>query len=244
MSFLYFHPTESNNKPDLKKIGLDYIYDNSPVEIECQQLIGLGPDSQRGWIIGRPMDCRQVIYVADMQDWRCIAGRWIGWFKSIEPKPSMFQRDHLLDGYDWTDWKGNVWKIPVARRYQIVDNEISHYTAVPTYSGINSDGQFVLQGVQTKYEKLWKLACQCEYNRVSAIAAAQLAGSTSYSYEVGDMHDVLNIVVGTNYRLSSYEIGLMGIATDSTAIDLMRLVTDQPALEELQKKILRDTGNG
>lgn len=232
--FLYAIPGDAPvDVGRLNAIGLGHIID-SPGDLITRQVMR-GPWGGAAFIVASRLavDEHSVGCFEDRQEWFEFDGFWIGRERNAQTDLSRLARPKQLDGRDWVDWLGNRWLVPIARKWT---SDLRHMSALPHFYGVAKDGTWKVAGVVTRYESLWKLATEVSDSRQAGIEAAQSAGITSYSFELPDLDRVCSIVLGANYRVSKYEVGLLNSFDQNSCQDICSIVLDDAGLAELQKK--------
>lgn len=225
----------------LNAIGLGHIID-APGDLITRQVMR-GPWGGAAFVAASRLsvDEHSVGCFEDRQEWIEFDGFWIGRDRTAYPDISRLARPKQLDGVEWIDWQGNRWLVPIARKWTA---DYRHLSALPHYYGIAKDGTWKIAGVETRYESLWQLAMEIDDNRTAALEAADKAGLTSYSFDLPNLDRVCSIVLGANYRVSKYEVGILNSIQQTSCQEICSIVVDDAGLAELQKKTAHDRGTG
>lgn len=217
---------------DLASLGLSHICEDSSKFVKRQVISGFA-DYQ--WAIGstETINESRVGYYPGRQEIQDFGSFAIARDTEQTFTPDCLLRSSAVDSHPWQDWSGNTWQIPIARRWTDGTNGLAIGCALPRFLSINKTGEWVYGGVVTKHEKLWKLANKYFTDSMEAI---EKADGGSYFVPLPDLNDVCDIVFGTNYRVSKYEIAFLKTFVDSSSFQIMKLVVDDPGFEQLQKK--------
>ncbi len=217
---------------DLASIGLAHICEK-PSAFVCRQIIG-GPFNHNFAIgstetIGEP----RIGYFRDRQEIQNFGKFAIARDTEATFDPACLLKSTAIQSHPWQDWAGNTWQIPIARRWLDGSGQLVVQCALPRYLEMNESGQWVYGGVLPRHAKLWELATKFEEDILEAI---QHAVDGKYTVPVPSLDDVCDIVFGTNYRVSKYELSFLKTLLDSSCYDVMKLVKDDPGFDQLQKK--------
>ena len=241
--FLYFVPHVTG--PDaaldeLRKAGAAHAAEtvgaSSPV---CNQ-VSPGPGDLSGYVVGRE---GFYLFDKDSQEWQKAPvlvegpggkaydgpGYWIGWRKDSPPGPDDLARQKQLDGHWVKLGDGNLWLVPVARRYVFEDGAIRHRVELSTVRHLDADGRWKADTVAEQYRRLW--AWLTLFDRWLA-AEEGAAEDFDFQSETEFVVEALRL----NYRLGSVEASLLGLLDTTGIIGAIEAVTDRPGLEELKKK--------
>lgn len=229
---VYFVP-ENIQFENLASIGLSHICDR-PQDFLRRQLIS-GPHGFQ-WVIGSKESIPEtsIGYFPGRQETQSFTKFAIGRFTDSPFNPESLLRKTAVSGHEWTDWAGNKWTIPVARRWVDSDGKLTVQNSLPQFLSINDQEEWVFGGVLPRYAALWRIAT--EFFAASITAESEAETGQTYTVSLPDLDDICGIVFGANYRVSKYEMAFLKSLTAADLIAIMRLVIDEPGFEQLQKK--------
>lgn len=241
--FLYFVPgVLAMSPPKLIDVGLSHIIDRQRDLVSREAV--RGPNGGGGCVFAssKAVIENRVGYFPEKQTWKNFGKFWIGHFN--EPTDiSRLERDELQGYHTWKDWQENAWKIPIARRWESVNGVTAPVCALPNYLELNERGEWVFGGILPHLSKLWDFAIEFQDKRMKALDEAMEKNQPTYRMELPGLDEIIEIVFAINYRVSKFEISLLKILQTSSGAEIMRLVVDDPGIEELQKKTEPVTGN-
>lgn len=216
----------------LASIGLAHVCEK-PSSLVCRQIIG-GPFGF-GYSLGstETINESRIGYFQNRQEIQNFGKFAIARDTEQTFNPDCLRRSNSIQSHPWQDWAGNTWQIPIARRWVDSLGQPVIQCALPRYLSINNDGNWVHGGVLPKHEKLWTLATKFFDD---SIEAASTATGDTYSVPLPKLDDVCDVVFGTNYRVSKYEIAFLKTLLEYSSFEIMKLVTDDIGFEQLQKK--------
>lgn len=217
---------------DLPSLGLAHICDK-PNSLVCRQIIG-GPFGF-GYALGstESIDERKIGYYQDRQEIRNFGKFAIARETALVFSPTSLRRSNAIQSHSWQDWADNTWDIPIARRWVDGSGNLAVQCALPRFLELNEDGNWIHGAVIPKHGKLWALANKFVDDSLLAMESA--TGDT-YMIPMPSLDDVCDIVFGTNYRVSKFEIAFLKTLMESSCYEVMKLVKDDPGFEQLQKK--------
>lgn len=219
----------------LEELGLSHIAD-SPTDIIVRDIIN-GPGASIQAIASRHslrIDS-QLGYFPDRQE-VCEFDRFTIAKIKDESSPALLERKETIESHSWTDWRGQSWKIPIAKRWKEEDGLPRYRCALDRSLKVDRSGEWVLGDVLPKYKALWELATDFFDRLLNVQKVAETEQSSSYMVPSVELDDLCSIVFGANYRVSKYEIGMLEILRQRDQFDIMNLVIDLPGLTQLQKK--------
>lgn len=241
-SFLYYIPGADPGKAAnvAAESGLAYAVDG-PIT-PCG--VARGPSGESGVVLALTSargDMR-VGYYPDDQLWRKVPGNAHGVYVGIDrtrtPTPDSLRRPVQLEGVLVTLADGCKWLVPQARRFAMDDGNACWRCVLPRIVDVDESGAWVLGDVHRANQALWKVAERYGDARMRAIdAAGESAGSVEIDYSDEELLDAVSLALAVNYRVGRVEIGLLGILTNSLAVQVMDVVTDfTGALEAMREK--------
>jgi len=242
--FLYFIPgLVSVNAAKLVDVGLSHIVDQ-PQDLVAREAIR-GPNGGGGCVFtsSRSVAENRVGHYPDKQTWQKFDKFWIGKFNDEPTEIKRLERAELQRHHTWKDWQGNAWKIPIARKWQSFDGRLVPACVLPNYLQLNEQGEWVFGGILPHLARLWDFAVEFQDKRMKAADIAIEKNQSTYEFELPGLNEVIETVIAINYRVSKFEISLLKVLQVDSAGEIMRLVVDDPGLEELQKKTEADSGN-
>tara|TARA_B100000029_G_scaffold513941_1_gene615023 strand:+ start:1546 stop:2250 length:705 start_codon:yes stop_codon:yes gene_type:complete len=228
MQFLYFVPTK--NTETLQ--DLLYAFESTPID---REILRGGPNGGRGFLYvdsAAAHKIAQITYDPKVQTWRKFPGKdiWVGYFNDNPPTPSELIRKDVIDGYNVNLGDGNSWKIPTCRYF----GETGYTPALPQVMDIDEDGNWTVGNIVAKHKKLWDVSCQW-FDLVASFGLDEGEGA-EVDMSVADVADACVVALGTNYRVSIVEVGLLGLLTSETRTAVMNSTIDFQAVEEWSKK--------
>lgn len=229
---VYFVPDHIQFE-NLGSIGLAHICEK-PQDFLRRQLIN-GPHGF-SWVIGSKESIPEnsIGYFPGRQETQTFGKFAIGRFTDSPFNPESLRRKTAVSGHEWTDWAGNKWTIPVARRWVDSDGKLAVSNPLPQFLALNDQDEWVFGGVLPRYAELWRIATEFFDESIKNEAEAE-PGST-YKIWLPDLDDICSIVFGANYRVTKYEMAFLKSLTAADLLPIMRLVIDEPGFEQLQKK--------
>lgn len=216
---------------DLASVGLSHICDN-PSSLVCRQVFG-GP---LAFALGstETISEMRIGYFPNAQEIQIFGKFAIARDTSVAFNPESLRRLNSIQSHPWQDWSGNTWQIPIARRWVDGSGNPVVQCALPRFLSINDSGDWVYGGVLPKHEKLWAFVNQFLDDITAACEGVE--PGASYNIPMPSLNDICDLVFGTNYRVSKFEIAFLKTLMDSSCFEIMKLVKDDPGFEQLQKK--------
>ena len=194
-----------------------------------------GPGGKRGVVLATKPLCEPIGYQPERQTWsECADGKfWLGYENDAKPTPADLIRRSAVVGYPIELADGQEWMIPAARV-----NDGTAGTMLPQSISLDAQGKRL-------YRTLPK------YDRLAAYAVQAFDGLRHATLDEGDEVAVdedfkwLACVeaLGTNYRVTQWEVGALGILTRQLYDPVLSALVDFPAYylmrqgqQEAQKK--------
>jgi hypothetical protein len=227
MQFLYFVP---NKNRDLLK-NILYAFDSKPLD---REVLRGGPNGGRGFIFfdSSAMNrIAQVTYDPGSQTWRKMPGQeiWIGYMNDEPPTAKDLARKSLIPGHSIELGDGGQWTIPCCRYF----GEDGFSCGLPQVMDLDENGDWTVGNVLPKHQKLWDASAQW-FDAISTMDGEDLAPEADMT--IADVANACVVALGTNYRVSALEVGMLGLLTSSTRSDIMNMTIDYPAIEDWSKK--------
>lgn len=235
--FLYFLPATSFlngvacaagvTASMLESIGLSRVLDAGKVAAcECER----GPEEGvgRGLVVSHGGHSKVGIYPREQTWIKCAGGKfWLGWNTATPPGPVDLQRPQRerVSGYSYKLGDDRVWDIPAAR---IGGDEAQ--TLLPQRVRLDAEGRRVYEALP-------------QYRNLSQYAAQTLAGF-KFVFGLSDEPVVIDEdfkwkacveALTTNYLVSEWEIGALGLITVPLYDTILSLLVDAPSLIEMAK---------
>jgi hypothetical protein len=244
---LYYLPglDRSIKVEQAREAGLGYAFER---QITANTYHGKGPFPEQGVTFADSATVQKVGCYPDQQTWRQAPGQqfWIGYYNDQRPGPADLARTRQLDGHLVRLADGNDWLIPVARGWNDADDESAGwYYAVPRLTDLDAEGNWAPGDVVPAYRRLWDLATGWWDTRERAAEAAEEGEErTTVDFAIdtfGGANDAAAFALGTNYRLSKFEIAALGLFDTQSAQAILDCVVDGPTFSRwLQKKRTED----
>ena len=236
MPFLYYIPGATYaglNASLLHACGLgatfsDLLANPAPLmtRVQCRQVHANGPDGGSGVIIAHQAaagsaDSDQIIGMqADSQTWvACKDGDfWLGRRRGWSPTPNDLERPRgsgFTAGYDVPLGDGQIWTVPTVRK-------IGRVAALPQSMQMDlATGEFQLAILQ-RYAAAWEASGEI-FDHV--FSTRGLLWARAFKLCV----DMLSL----NYRVSEYEVSLLGLITTDNYQEIYEAVVDWNKVIEL-----------
>src|SRR5574343_294678 len=233
---LYFTSEEIKNAEHLKQIGLGHIFETT-TDLVRVPIFG-GPQGF-GVVWGSSLSLPEskIGYFPAKQQIHFFGRFGIGQYKGEAFRPESLLRPSAVSHHSWKDHLNREWRIPIARRWVEKDGGgLSWACELPQMIGVDEDGRWRKKGVISKYQELWTLANEYYSARAEAIEAASDDQANTYTFKLPDIDRLFDGVFGVNYRVSKYELTVLDVLTTSTAVEIAKLIVDDPGWDELQKK--------
>lgn len=230
----YFIPGQSKpSRKQLSELKLGYAFDDESfvsVAVKAKS----GPDGQDGFVV-HPTDSPS--YVPDKQSWfsHATPGVHFGWWNDLKPTPSSLIRNNKIDGNLVKLADGNEWEIPVARRWSIgtrdQEGKILWDEDSLTRRLEFKDGDWV-EGEVINEQVLF-----CQVGRAIFDHWVEHMQDSPFTLPNNETH-LCSDVLAMNYRLSSFEIGALGLLTSSPELlwSVLKQVIDVSGWGEMVKK--------
>jgi hypothetical protein len=229
---LYFVPSQTAVSPPLNTIGLAHIVDQ-PGDLMTRQ-VTTGPMGVPGVVIAskHSISESELGYFVDRQEWKTFGKFAIGKQKDAPIKPESLRRPSAIDGHIWTDWAGNKWEIPIARRWVDGSNGPIANCNLPRSLGLDENGKWVYDEVLPHLKKLWSMATDFFESCVNS----EPIGDNQVSIKLPELDDICSVVFGANYRVTKFEMSFLQVLTQESLVAVLDLLIDMPGLNQLQKK--------
>lgn len=191
---------------------------------------GSGPGGKPGQLFaaypGAMPSGLRIDYRPDEQVWReCNGGKfWVGCWKDAKPGPADLEREEMIEGH-WVRLDGeHDWLVPVART-------AGGGTRFPQVIRFDRDGGL-------EYEVRADLAGM--YHRAEVMFQRIAAQESRFPYR--DLCDFLADAIAVNYRVSKWEIGLLGVFQTETIMRGVEAVIDVPTILEFMESQKKTNG--
>jgi len=208
--FVYYMETESNiNLDDQVRERIPHL--DRVVIRECYG----GPGGGRGVVVGQD---DQVKYDPGTQTWKKFPDYWVGW-ESL-PGPDDLKRENMLPGYLARLGDGKEWLIPIARL-------ITGEPGMDRVYSLGEDGR-VRWEIQEKYRELFDFASWW-------LGMISGTDTDKHGHEWTDegIFRMISRIIGVNYRVGLYEVSVLGLVTDISIKEIMRVVCDIPGMTKI-----------
>jgi hypothetical protein len=243
--FLYYLPEfdRSLRIEDARDAGLGYAFDRGA--FSASTFHASEPFGGEGVIFADPEAVSKVGFYPG-QTWRPCPGRpfWVGYYDEARPGPADLARGRQLAGHYVRLADGADWLVPVARGWSDDETNPGWFHAVPRLAAIDEAGEWISGDVVPEFRQLWELAVAYWDARAEAAAAVTDAGGEGARAAVelridtfGGLLDAAAFALGTNYRLSKWEIAALGLFDTSSPQAILDAVVDGPTFARwLEKK--------
>ena len=144
------------------------------------------------------------------------------------PRPADLERESGVAGYDLKLADGNVWRVPLVRRWDA--QQLEHVAALPeAITGEAAGGRY-----------RFVTRVRPEFAEIDAIGESLFSAfNTRATTTIEDLFDLASRLLAVNYRLGPEEAMLLGLFTVETAMECLRLAIDTPAMRACGKRIAR-----
>ena len=230
---LYFWEDRSTaTRDDVTAAGLGYALGDGLSFGECRST---GPGGRGGICLCRTAE--RFGYYPERQKWRAIPndkglGLWVGYWLEAPPKPEELERPKLLPGFLVTLLDGGVYQIPAAYEWRETDERMLWSEALPAAAELDAKGEWIRGAVRPEYRRLWEIA--------TGVWDVYYGGGnpTDRTITAQDARTLAAEVLAANYRLTKWEVSLLGLFDDPVAItiDVLKATIGQPTVEAWQKK--------
>lgn len=149
--------------------------------------------------------------------------------KRVTFSPTILERRKMISGHKWTDIQGSEWLIPVARRF--VDNLST--CALDRTLKVDKSGEWMFGDVIASQARLWEVATEF-YNELAE--KSRNSDGEVFQLPVPDFDAICSVVLGANYRVSKFEMGILNRMVVKDFYEIAKLMIDVPSVEELKKK--------
>lgn len=240
MSFLYFVPGMSERGDPLQIMpdSLRYAFDGSPRRrTNSRGIDECGP----GCILADKAAQVDVKIDLARQTWRKTqAGYYVGFEEP--PTPESLERDLMLDGDLVLLADGNQWQVPRARSFVEVDGTACPNILLSRVFTLGDDDEIVYGDVEKQFAPLHEVAMQwwvCRYWEIVRSSSAKQDETEEDIPPPPMTQDVVEWaiqVLAFNYRVSRYELLMLGALADSPSREVLDAAIDFAAFLEIIKK--------
>lgn len=231
---LYFWEDRSTaTRDDVTAAGLGYALGDGLSFGECRSI---GPGGRGGICMCRTAE--RFGYYPERQKWRAIPsdkglGLWCGYWLESPPKPEELERPKLLPGFPVTLLDGCLYQAPAAYEWRETDERMLWSESLPASAELNAKGEWARGPVRPEYRRLWEIA--------TGVWDVYYGGGnpTDRTIAASDARTMAAEVLAVNYRLTKWEVALLGLFDDppNIAIEILRATIGQPTVEAwMQKK--------
>lgn len=138
----------------------------------------------------------------------------------LPPGPEDVARELGISGYEVPLGDGNLWRVPLLHRWD--SNRQGHVPNLPR----------AMVPIPDNGHSRVEFRVRAEYAVVDAIAHKAFAGFVAQkTMPLDELLTDAAAVLAVNYRIGIEEIGLLGLLDDATALRVLGLCIDLPALE-------------
>lgn len=215
--FLYFLPGVPGCNPRmLLQRGLTSRFATAGGALmeHCIVTVPEGPDG-RGCIVAQ--GAQTPAYRPDQQTWEQCEHFWIGVENDARPGPKDLARDIGFDGYHLKLVDGNMWKVPLLRRW--IAANCTHVSALPKCLR-PIPGKGIVETVNPKYaehdaiaERIWQSFLANETVKLETLYADCTA------------------LLAMNYRAGIEEVSMLGLLDGEIGLALLSAVIDVPSIQ-------------
>jgi len=229
--FLYYIPDVKDSHP-VHEGKLSYAFEGQPASRRCYK----GPDGVEGVVFGT----EKLGYFADQQTWQDVPFLecWIGFYCDEPPQESDLRRKATLLGRS-LEINGQQWQIPVARSFELIDGNPAIVSRLSQYIQVDySTGEWMVGEVQKEYRKLWEAALRYwdYWSQVNLLDEDDKTEGPQVELAHGEVLEMTELAMATNYRMSRVEMSLLELLSGASCTDIMSIVIDITALDELLLK--------
>lgn len=221
---LYFLPGWTMGERDFAvgRAGLGYAFDGRVDAVAIED----GPDGTGGILAGGARCRCELMFIAEMQTWRRLAGHraWIGIWTEDPPTPADLARREMVAGHKVTLTGGGLWQVPAA--WKFVEQDQRMRIALPTV------GEY---GVEPRYSELWDIACRYESVVCRGIEQARLGGVFTSKdllesgFDWDGLCEAVVKVLAINYRIGQVECDVLGLLTGDGIRSVLNALVDLPS---------------
>lgn len=198
----------------------------------CQTEIFL--DGTRGTIFTIKGRCSQNIkigFYSESQVWTNIPNDqgeatnfWIGYYREFRPTPKDLEKKEIVPGYELELGDGNLWTIPVARRF--MEGCLLPKAESMLVQGVVS---YTLLG---KYLALQKIAEQL-FVHYHLDINQEIKKEENFLTTDADFFNACCLVLSTNYNIDYREVSILHLLTTDNKVALLQSVIDMQYIESL-----------
>lgn len=175
-----------------------------------------GPDGGSGAIVAAQpvvdVPTQKTGYYPEVQEWRKVGDRYIGYQKDMVPGPESLRRHNLIEGYDVELSDKHIWHVPLIRPY---DTTIKDFACgLPVVFGVDENGDRQIEVVK-KYESVWRTT----------------AAMLGYYYNkdessLNSRFDAAVEILAVNYRIGMVEAGILQLFDTQTIEETVKASLD------------------
>jgi len=227
-TFLYFVPGVTENKVDVKAVGLEYAFDGSPAKSYNTR----GFDGEGGSVLAQREKGASLSFDPPKQTWKEFKGYWVGYWNNNPPTEEALRRDLQLRGKPIRireEW----WTVPIARSFELDDGQIIARGNLSRYWDVNKDGEFVFGDVEERLRPLWDAALQWwdfVYQMDSPDEDKTIEPPVLLQV---DLAKLACVVMGFNYRIGPAEMAMLHMLSEDTSQAIMDVAIDREGFTSL-----------
>jgi len=240
--FLYFIPTPAKmlDWRAIADAGLGYAIDRKAI-----QPVVTGPSGDPGVLVcdESAMDRAALKYRPAEQTWRMFtrdSGQvvGVGWYTDEPPTPDDLIRRQPLPGSLVTFADGHGYQIPVALRFAEFQGRLMSCCSLPQSLARDGSGVWVPSTPIARYARLWDMLQGYLAAREEALSQQTTDDVIYFTY--APINELAIGILGINYRIGPDELEALGLWTQETRSQILRVALDEQTREDWIKKKAAD----
>lgn len=228
--FYYYIPSASLKKrtidaPDVRLFGFGHALPGR----EGPQCIHTttGPDGTGGMVVTfnvrgerlHPAFNTDQTWIPTDQAW------YVGVNKAERPGPDDLARARVIEGHLVELLDGKRWELPICR-------SVVRGSTLPKRLSLNADGKSIARVELDEYVELCSKAEKFFGQFYAAMQAATAEQqSQSFEWDEVELYTTASEALGVNYRVSRWEVELLGLFSDEKMFEVLKAITDVPSIE-------------